>query len=164
MEKGWSSPLYQFQGFWHHPKMLQGFLDSQKHFQAQDSDVILITFPKSGTTLLKALLFSIINRQKHSPLSQERPLLTKNPHALVPFLKFSSTTNTSGLLATLSPIGLLPNSILESKCKLVYLSRNPKDTFVSYWHFAMNSRPKDYSGISLIEEEVTMFSKGFILC
>ncbi|GAA0169579.1 transferase [Lithospermum erythrorhizon] len=68
------------------------------------------------------------------------------------------------MLATHAPIGLLPKSLLESKCKLVYLSRNPKDTFVSYWHFAMNTKPENYAGVSSIEEGVDMFCKGLIIC
>ncbi|GAA0186247.1 transferase [Lithospermum erythrorhizon] len=132
-------------GFWLPPKVLQGIISCQNHFQSQDCDIILSTFPKCGTTWLKAFIFTIINRNKHSPLSQEYPLLTKNPHALVPYLEmdlyvanktpdFSSFT-TPRLLATHPPIGLLPKSVVESKCNLVYICKNPKDTFVSFWCF-----------------------------
>ncbi|KAG9133523.1 hypothetical protein Leryth_019445 [Lithospermum erythrorhizon] len=77
-EKGWRLPdIYQFQGFWYHSLMLNCFFESQKHFEAQDSDIVLATFPKCGTTWLKALVFTIVNRKKHSPFSQEHPLLTR---------------------------------------------------------------------------------------
>ncbi|KAL1207170.1 Cytosolic sulfotransferase 13 [Cardamine amara subsp. amara] len=47
--------LYQYQGFWYPPNILEGVLYSQKHFKAKDSDFILVSSPKSGTTWLKAL-------------------------------------------------------------------------------------------------------------
>eukprot|EP01018_Ginkgo_biloba_P009885 Gb_00929 [translate_table: standard] len=36
------------------------------------------------------------------------------------------------------PYTALPQSIKDSKCKIVYVARNPKDTFVSLWHFYNN--------------------------
>nr|GMD75411.1 cytosolic sulfotransferase 12-like [Ipomoea batatas] len=147
-ETGWLTPyLYNYKGFWLEPSVLQGALTSHQHFQAQDSDIILSTFPKSGTVWLKALTFALITR-KHFLASQEseetHPLHTNNPHDLIPFLEFSyavkerpdfALTNGLRLLATHLPLSLLPKSVWESKCKLIYLCRNPKDTVVSFWHF-----------------------------
>ncbi|GAA0157612.1 transferase [Lithospermum erythrorhizon] len=174
-EKGWRVPdIYQFQGFWYHSLMLNCFFESQKHFEAQDSDIVLATFPKCGTTWLKALVFTIVNRKKHSPFSQEHPLLTSNPHAIVRSLEFDiflpnrtpdlSSLTTPGIVATHSNFGLLANSILETKCRIIYLCRNPKDTFISYFHYAKKSRFNYYEGISSIEEGVDMFCKGMIPC
>ncbi|KAJ1388190.1 Sulfotransferase domain [Sesbania bispinosa] len=88
-EKGWHTPyLYQFQGIWIHLKVIQAIDTFQKHFQAKDSDVIVATLPKSGTTWLKALTFAIVHRQ-HFPTSENHPLLTFNPHQLVPFFEFA---------------------------------------------------------------------------
>lgn len=52
--------LYQYQGFWYPPNLLEGVLYSQKHFQARDSDIVLVSSPKSGTTWLKALAFALV--------------------------------------------------------------------------------------------------------
>ncbi|KAG2301996.1 hypothetical protein Bca52824_030647 [Brassica carinata] len=47
-EKGWLvSQMYQYQGRWHTQALLQGILTCQKHFEAKDSDIILVTNPKS---------------------------------------------------------------------------------------------------------------------
>jgi hypothetical protein len=87
LEKAWIlTHTHQYQGFWIATKILQGVLSCQKHFQALDSDIILVTAPKSGTTWLKALTFALLNRNKY-PNIQNHPLLTSNPHALVPFLE-----------------------------------------------------------------------------
>ncbi|KDO65652.1 hypothetical protein CISIN_1g035036mg [Citrus sinensis] len=51
----------------------------QQHFQARPTDVYLTSKPKSGTTWLKALVFSTMNRSS-APLC-----LTISPHECVPF-------------------------------------------------------------------------------
>ncbi|XP_058222901.1 cytosolic sulfotransferase 14-like [Rhododendron vialii] len=35
------------------------------------------------------------------------------------------------------PYSALPDSIKESGCRVMYICRNPFDTFVSQWHFLM---------------------------
>ncbi|KAJ6357050.1 hypothetical protein OIU78_005020, partial [Salix suchowensis] len=43
-EKGWvANNLHQYQGFWHTSRQLQGVLACQKHFQAHDGDIFLVT-------------------------------------------------------------------------------------------------------------------------
>uniref|UniRef100_M4DLI8 Sulfotransferase n=1 Tax=Brassica campestris TaxID=3711 RepID=M4DLI8_BRACM len=86
-EKGWLvSQMYQFEGIWQTQALVQGIVNCQKHFEANDSDVILATLAKSGTTWLKALLFALIHQNKF-PVSGNHPLLATNPHPLVPYLE-----------------------------------------------------------------------------
>ncbi|CAF2143229.1 unnamed protein product [Brassica napus] len=101
-EKGWLvSHLYQFQGRWHTQALLQGLLECQKHFEAKDSDIILVTNPKSRTTWLKALVFSLLNRHKF-PVS-------------------------SGTLRTcLCPYGILGRNLLLKKPLIVLLKKRLK--------------------------------------
>ncbi|TKY68367.1 Cytosolic sulfotransferase 15 [Spatholobus suberectus] len=88
-ERGWLSPyLYLFQEFWCPSTRFQAVNNFQKYFQAKDSDIIVASFPKSGTTWLKALTFAIVNHQHLSSL-ENHPLLTSNSHDLLPF--FEST-------------------------------------------------------------------------
>ncbi|XP_049403891.1 cytosolic sulfotransferase 12-like isoform X1 [Solanum stenotomum] len=169
-ERGWLvSHIYNYQGFWALPRIIQGVIACQQQFQAQDSDIILVTTPKSGTTWLKALLFGLVNRIKHPIFEQNHPLLIKNPHDLVPFLElkfyvdgqvpdFSSFT-TPRLLSTHLPFASLPKSVQDSKTKLVYLCRNPKDTFISMWHF-MNNLRFHHKDTNSIEEMFDLFCKG----
>ncbi|KAM3269294.1 cytosolic sulfotransferase 12-like [Capsicum chacoense] len=169
-ERGWLiSDTYNYQGFWLSPRLLQGVIACQRQFQAHDSDIILATTPKSGTTLLKALLFVLVNRVKHPVFEQNHPLLVKNPHDLVPYLEltlyvdgqvpnFSSFT-TPRLLSTHLPFASLPKSVQDSRTKLVYLCRNPKDIFISMWHFANDLR-LDHTDTRSIEEMFELFCKG----
>ncbi|KAL0297358.1 UNVERIFIED_CONTAM: Cytosolic sulfotransferase 8, partial [Sesamum radiatum] len=77
-------PLVKYCGCWVPVITFRTILAAQKHFKAKDTDIILSTMPKSGTTWLKALTFSIANRNAF-PIDQS-PLLTSTPHMLVPFL------------------------------------------------------------------------------
>ncbi|KAG5570877.1 hypothetical protein H5410_060643 [Solanum commersonii] len=173
-EKGWvGSYVYNCQGFWTPPKFLQGVISFQQQFQAQDSDIILVTTPKSGTTWLKSLLFALMNRVKHPIFEPNHPLLVKNPHVLVPFLEHTlyidgrvpnfSTFTSPRLLATHVPFSSLPKSVQDSKTKLVYLSRNPRDTFISMWYFA-NNLIVHHKVTNSIEEMFDLFCEGASLC
>lgn len=173
-EKGWAEPnLYKYQGFWYPSWQFQGVVESQKHFQAQDSDVFLVSSPKCGTTWLKALAFTIINRSSF-PINTSHPLMTKNPHQIVPCLEldFSSKndqfytsfpfSSSPRLISTHLPYVSLPNCVQNSLCKVVYISRNPKDVFISLWHFMNNLRESHLSSNSK-EEVFDMFCKGVSL-
>ncbi|KAK9204126.1 hypothetical protein WN943_014384 [Citrus x changshan-huyou] len=82
-----SFDVYQYQGFWCPYVCFHGIITSQKHFEAKHIDIMLTSFPISGTTWLKAITFSIVNRSRYG--LQNSPLLTTNPHQLVPFLEFN---------------------------------------------------------------------------
>ncbi|KAL5723301.1 hydroxyjasmonate sulfotransferase [Ranunculus cassubicifolius] len=171
-ENGWVlTHLYQYQGFWHTTRQLQGVLASQTLFHAQPTDLFLVTTPKSGTTWLKAMAYSLVNRVQ-SPDFDNHPLLSHNPHDLVPFLELKLYVDNNvpdftnslhpRLFSTHMPYNSLPDSVVNSKCKVVYLCRNPGDTFISLWHFANKLRPKTLGDLSL-EEAFKRFCRGVSL-
>ncbi|ESQ29127.1 hypothetical protein EUTSA_v10023962mg, partial [Eutrema salsugineum] len=55
-------------------------------FQPQDTDIILSSYPKSGTTWLKALTVALLERSKNHS-SDHHPLLSHNPHGIVPYFE-----------------------------------------------------------------------------
>ncbi|KAK4362811.1 hypothetical protein RND71_018052 [Anisodus tanguticus] len=62
-EKGWITEyLYQYKSFWFTPAAIRGVEKAQQCFKVQPTDILLSTFPKSGTTWFKALIFSFMNR------------------------------------------------------------------------------------------------------
>ncbi|KAM0046814.1 putative Sulfotransferase domain, P-loop containing nucleoside triphosphate hydrolase [Helianthus debilis subsp. tardiflorus] len=149
---------------------LEATMTLQDTFQAQPTDIYLITLPKSETTWIKALAYAIMNREryKNNTLSSQ-PLLTYNPHKCVPFLKIEFFMKTSvyvdgclpRLLATHIPYSSLPQSILDSGCRIVYMCRNPKDVFVSLFHFTNKLRDKSRC-LMAFDEPFEMFSKVVI--
>ncbi|KAG4154170.1 hypothetical protein ERO13_D03G041550v2 [Gossypium hirsutum] len=139
------------------------------HFKPQPTDIIITTSPKCGTTWLRALVFSIINR--HSFDLRDHPLHKANPRELVPFFeafihKGGSTPFVDGipsprLLSTHLPYSLFPTRMIDdtSACHFVYICRDPRDVLVAKWHFANKLRPKELPPLSL-EETFDLFCKG----
>uniref|UniRef100_M4CNT8 Sulfotransferase n=1 Tax=Brassica campestris TaxID=3711 RepID=M4CNT8_BRACM len=137
--------LCKYQGCWYYYNTLQGVINFQNNFQAQETDIILASSPKSGTTWLKALTVALLERSKHH---DDHPLLSDNPHALVPFLennlylksstpdltKYSSSSSPR-LFATHMPLLTVKEGLKGSPCKIVFMCRNAKDALISLWYF-----------------------------
>nr|XP_027119598.1 cytosolic sulfotransferase 5-like [Coffea arabica] len=149
----WESfDIYQWKGFWFQPFILQSTIALSTEFVPRDDDIILASSLKVGTTWLKALCLSINNGADQ----ENEDILTKgSPHLFVPTIESmvfvpNSDSVLSGmasprLLHTHLPYSLLPDSMKNSGCKIVYLTRNPKDTFISFWHY-FNSTKVDTCG------------------
>ncbi|KDP44527.1 hypothetical protein JCGZ_16360 [Jatropha curcas] len=156
-EISWKLPLnlHKYQEFWCYPNFLEGVMLAQKCFTPQPTDIILCTLPKSGTTWLKALCFAIFARSQYSDGSKINPLLKKMPHDIVPVLEFlycmgRQRDSRTPLLSTHVPYASLPKSIIKcSTCKVIYMCRDPKDVFISQWHFVC--RQLDIDAIPLQE-------------
>ncbi|KAI3682363.1 hypothetical protein L1987_82300 [Smallanthus sonchifolius] len=173
-EKGWmTEDLYKYQGFWHQSKnvvSVETVMATQDTFQALPTDIYLATLPKSGTTWLKALVFATANRNmyKDKPLSAH-PLQTSNPHSCLPFvecevLRTSPTyvnPHSPRIFATHMPYTSLPQSVLDSGCRIVYMCRNPKDVLVSLFHFANKLRVNSHD-LMTFDVAFEMFTKGVI--
>ena len=162
-------PLHFYHGFWApHLERIQSFIN---HFQAQNTDIITTSFRKVGTTWLKSLVFTISNRTIHPP-SNNHPLLTHNPHKLVPQFESNiyaksknpdlNTIKSPRIFGTHVPFPSLPDSIKQSKCKIIYIFRNPFDTFVSSWMFYPNMDDHKSIKSHMIGEFFDRFCEGRI--
>ncbi|KAK2634558.1 hypothetical protein Ddye_029350 [Dipteronia dyeriana] len=175
-ETCWESfDLYKFQGFWYPGFLMSGVLGAQSHFEARSDDVILASFPKTGTTWLKALCHCILQEHDHDLDDQ---LSLRNPHALVRTLEIDlfkddvtlpdidlSIMPSPRLFHTHMAYSQLKDSVLKNlDCKIVYITRNPKDVFVSSWHFfngdSWRTSPEPYP----IEKVFDEFCKGHQFC
>ena len=70
-----------------------------------------------------------------------------------------STIPSPRLFHTHISYNLLPPSIRDSKCKIVYIARNPKDTLVSLWHF-INSYTSTEKGPYPFDKAFESFYNG----
>lgn len=142
--------IYQWEGGWFEPGLVKPAMTFRTTFEAHDEDVLLASPPKTGTTWLKALCLCITQNPTSSPIigvEIDNDILAKdNPHfhiqtiesmiyATKPHPDLYSTPSPR-LFHTHLPYKVLPDSIKNnSACKIVYITRNPKDTIISLWHF-----------------------------
>jgi hypothetical protein len=146
-------PLRQLGGFWLPEMVLPGVAAAHARLKPRPDDVVLASFPKSGTTWLKALAFATLNRAHHPPADPGHPLRLQNPHDIISFLELPSALAEGDgggreeelfaalpsprLLSTHLPYHLLPERVTteSSGCRVVYVCRDSKDAFVSGWMF-----------------------------
>ncbi|KAL2920964.1 Flavonol sulfotransferase-like [Bienertia sinuspersici] len=145
----------------------------QRHFHAQDTDLIIASHPKTGTTWLKSLLFVIVNRFKHP--KNGSPLLKHHPHELVyrlengvygeafeyPRPQHLKELPSPRLFNTHLPYNSLPESILSSGCRVLYISRNPLDTVVSFYYFILDGMRKILHEEEFINTSLEDFFEDF---
>ncbi|CAH8334826.1 unnamed protein product [Eruca vesicaria subsp. sativa] len=168
-EKGWrqKEAYIEYGGKWWTQTLLEGCLRAQEFFQARPNHFLVCSYPKTGTTWLKALTFAIANRARFDHSSS--PLLRHNPHELVPYIEFAVSffpqvdvlkdKGNNTLFSTHIPYELLPESVVRSGCKLVYIWRDPKDTFISMWTF-LHKAKTELGPVSNLEESFDMFCRG----
>ncbi|XP_060644098.2 sulfotransferase 2B1-like [Anolis sagrei] len=120
----------QFPGHLH----TQDSLQAAASFPFRPSDVLLVTYPKSGTTWMQEILTFI-----HSEGDPE-PAKTIPNWARLPWLEhlyMGTLMEPKGprLLTTHLPYPALEEALAKAKPKVIYVARNPKDVAVSYYHF-----------------------------
>ncbi|XP_005007617.1 sulfotransferase 1A1-like [Cavia porcellus] len=114
-------------------------IEPLQSFKAWPDDVLISTYPKSGTTWVSEML-DMIYQGGDLEKCHRAPTYVR-----VPFLEFKHEGVPSGLenvkhapaprlLKTHLPVALLPQTLLD-QVKVVYVARNAKDVAVSYYNF-----------------------------
>ncbi|KAJ6666231.1 hypothetical protein lerEdw1_000503 [Lerista edwardsae] len=102
-------------------------LNSLVTFDAREDDVLLVSYPKSGTHWLAEII---------THLCASKAALT-SPIELGDLSKLKQLNRVSGkrIIPTHLDGHMLPPAFKLKQCKAIYIIRNPKDTAVSMYHY-----------------------------
>ena len=144
--------------------MPRGYLDYErqiKNLEAREDDIWISSFPKCGTTWTQEMVWNIMNgvdieQAKKTKLDQRIPFLElcglfdasvvqaideeeklKQPEVFksVEFVE-NLPTSKRRIIKTHLSHDMLPDQVREQNCKIIYVTRNPRDAVVSFYnHF-----------------------------
>ncbi|XP_040206228.1 amine sulfotransferase-like [Rana temporaria] len=133
-----NSNLYWYKGFCFLKEMMSPeFIDSLQDFKIRDDDVFLITYPKSGTIWSQQIL-SLICSEGHRNGTEKIETTERVPwlefRALNPDVDYNSCPSPRLFGSHLSET-FIPRGLKNTKAKVIYLMRNPKDVMNSFYRF-----------------------------
>ncbi|XP_061426512.1 sulfotransferase 4A1 [Lethenteron reissneri] len=129
------------------PPFCRGIMDEILAFPVREDDIWVVTYPKSGTSLLQEVVFLV----SHGTDVDESALMNIDDHIPVleypqPGLDAVKVLPSPRIIKSHLPYQFLPKELQDGKARLVYMARNPKDLVVSYYQFHRSLRSMSYRG------------------
>ncbi|XP_062996150.1 sulfotransferase 2B1-like isoform X1 [Elgaria multicarinata webbii] len=133
----------------------------ENEFQLLDDDVLNVTYPKSGTNWMGEILGLIWHNGdpswvRSSVVWERSPWIEASDG-----MKIALASPPPRLMASHLPFQLFPKSFLQSKAKVVYTLRNPKDVLVSFYHYSKCC--KIFKDPGTVEEFLEEFLSGNVV-
>ncbi|XP_010945417.2 sulfotransferase 2B1 [Camelus dromedarius] len=106
----------------------------------QDDDIFIVTYPKSGTNWMIEII-SLILKDGDPSWIHSVPIWKRSPWCEAIMGAFSLPDQPSPrLMSSHLPIQLFTKDFFNSKAKVIYMGRNPRDVVVSLYHYSKIAR------------------------
>ncbi|XP_033729023.1 sulfotransferase family cytosolic 1B member 1-like [Pecten maximus] len=142
-DRGGKEILTKYYDGIHFPPIVIGnvkdHLEALRNLKHKNGDVIIDTFPKSGTHWTYEILHMLQNGKADYNM---------NPSMILEFESIDTLDNLDGprtLKSHLYPKHI-PKSLIDKKCKIIHIYRNPKDVAVSMHSFMSRINVGDMKG------------------
>ncbi|XP_048464035.1 sulfotransferase 4A1 isoform X2 [Rhincodon typus] len=129
------------------PPFCRGKMEEIANFPVRESDIWIVTYPKSGTSLLQELVYLV--SQDADPdeigimnIDEQVPVL-EYPQ---PGLDIIKELTSPRFIKSHLPYRFLPVDLHNGQSKVICMARNPKDLVVSYYQFHRSLRTMSYRG------------------
>ncbi|KAL3060743.1 hypothetical protein OYC64_015147 [Pagothenia borchgrevinki] len=126
-------------------------VDQIQDLEIRDSDVFVVTYPKSGTIWMQQILLLL---EAKGDLAAISGLSSSSNADLIPWIEVNGSRQTfitapsPRMRVTHLQYQFMPSALSQKKGKVIYVARNPKDVLVSYFYFHklanMLETPKDF--------------------
>lgn len=128
------------------------YADDLYNFKVRPDDIWVISFPKTGTTWTQEMVWMLYNNLDYKTSSSmfiedkftflERGIIFDKENNLteVSFIDALNRMPSPRFLKSHLPAQLLPKELWLVKPRIVYVTRNPKDTAISFYHHLRNIR------------------------
>ncbi|NXS93760.1 ST3A1 sulfotransferase, partial [Jacana jacana] len=128
--------LFEYKGYYFVTNTSPEYIASLEDFEVRDSDIFLVTYPKSGTVWTQNIL-SLILHEGHRNGTENMETMDR-----IPWLEYNiknmdyANLPMPRVFATHLSYYLVPRDLRNKRGRVIYVSRNPKDVLVSYYHFS----------------------------
>ncbi|KAH9500072.1 Sulfotransferase 1E1 [Bulinus truncatus] len=154
--------LFRYRGYVF-PDYVVNDIKRNLHFEVREDDIWVVSFPKAGTTWLQEIVYLINNGADFENASQV------NIEERFPFFEWIypgkevlNKMESPRLIKTHMPLSVLPNQMKDKKPKIIYITRNPKDTVVSYYFFITKFVIDDQSFVGTFDDYCQLFLDGLV--
>ncbi|KAM4043719.1 amine sulfotransferase-like [Anomaloglossus baeobatrachus] len=162
IEEALKKLMFEYKGIYFETRITSPqIVEAIEFMEVRESDVFLVTYPKSGTVWTQQIL-SLIMNEGHRNGTEHIDNMTRAPWLEYNIFNVNFSNRPSPRLFTSHlPYYLMPRDLLLKKGKIVYVSRNPKDCMVSYHHFY--KRFSTFNFKMNIEQFMDLFTTGRVL-